>query len=103
MTYPSLAEDGLELLQRRADVALQRTRDHHADRPEQRGTAEVNVEGHRGAGRRWLDLADQLDLDSALAVAVERHRLRRLPVHDRPVDAVEHALDLQDRRDLGAL
>ncbi len=56
-----------------------------------------------GVGLVRADLADQLDLDPADAVAVERHRLRRLEVHDGPLDPVGHALDLDDGLDNGAL
>ena len=67
-------EHRFELVQRFADVTLECPSHDHADRAEQRGAAEVNVErdgGTRGVVFSRLDLADQLDLDAAPSVAVE--------------------------------
>ncbi len=52
-------------------------------------------------GRR--DLSDQLDLYPTTTIAVEGQGVRRLVVHQRPLHAVQHALDFDDRVDDRAL
>lgn len=92
-----------EVLQRFADVGSQCSGDDHADRPEQGRAAEVHIEADDGAVLFRRYLSDQLDFDTTHTVAVERHALRGFVPHDRPLDPVGHALDLDIRLDDRAL